>query len=99
MAFATVVVPYNNFASGISFSDSPNPDTSTCFDEKANDIYVFVSRPLDCKGASPDPESLADTLEKSLGINFDGLVHGPSGIKGKCMPICPIGHGIGNQFL
>ena len=78
MAFATVVVPYNNFASGISFSDSPNPDTSTCFDEKANDIYVFVSRPLDCKGASPDPESLADTLEKSLGLNnhkagiFDG---------------------------
>ena len=73
MAFATVVGPYNRITSPPALANS---DISTCFDGKL----------LDCEGASPDPESLYDTLEKSLGLNFDGLMHGPNGIKGKCMP-------------
>jgi len=60
---------YNTFASGISLSDLPDSDISACFDEKADDANVFFSRPRDCDNVNPDPESLAQTLEKSLGLN------------------------------
>ena len=47
----------------------PDSDISACFDEKADDANVFFSRPRDCDNVNPDPESLAQTLEKSLGLH------------------------------
>jgi len=60
---------FNTFASGLSFSDSPDSDISTCSDDRQD--KVFSSRPPEDEGASPDSESLAKTLEKSLGLNND----------------------------
>jgi len=62
---------FNTFASGLSFSYSADSDISTCSEENADKF--FSSRPPgpdgEAEGTSPDPESLAQTLEKSLGLN------------------------------